>query len=801
MDLNEFFNLMYKDLISKCTNDDCPAEVFIKLSNLSASNAAYYLELGLKNPNLNPDTIRELFKYNGPNLRSALCANAKIPDDMLDEVLTIYTVNKLIYNMNLSKSANYKILKWCIDNKVPKSIERIIISGKIDIFKILDKTYDIGEFLGNIYDIDEGIKPNKIISKIKSFISSLNKSNLMKAYELVKDNEAFLIPFIESGNSYINISLLKEIYRDHGSDKVYEALAKPGHEMDRELFEELISLDNKNVIKELVFSPLLDTKSIVHLIKRYRTDEDMFSLLLNRLKNNIDHLNQYAFNDLLNLNEERIDLILANIRERNYGNSEDVYKELLKRGNEKVYSVLAKNNGINNVGFFKFIIAMRTKSLDTFSNCVISLEDYYTQLYILSKTKMYSKLLLTHHPLAKDVSKIVNSRKVMDSASKLQFMDKFNMNTPNNRFEFNAFKRMIEDSTDYKITHLSSNTSLIKKSDRISYVEDTVVIVPDFDNLETIIHNLDLNKEKNVVYGSYPLYIVNPIDSACLDSLYIINKLNKTNKRYSFLYKDVVYDLQEYTFNNRRFVKLKDMWIEVDSLKWKVNKRADILELMDEIPFLKDNKNIDEFLLHQFKSCVFEPYIISEEDMTYKKEEEAKKSSPKFKAKEIKKVKEDSEKANEEKYKEIVSLITELQKSLNELEGNRIISSMKLRHLLSSITVPDEDLIVKVDDHYEFRKEFIPILKYIDLSMVETKNLKLSGLDLRETNLRFNPQEIYNKDLSDSLLSDNNVVWASFKGVNLKGSNIEDEQESFDIELAIIDERTKLPKIKKAKSL
>ena len=92
--------------------------------------------------------------------------------------------------------------------------------------------------------------------------------------------------------------------------------------------------------------------------------------------------------------------------------------------------------------------------------------------------------------------------------------------------------------------------------------------------------------------------------------------------------------------------------------------------------------------------------------------------------------------------------------------------------------------------------EFIDLLKFIDLSMLTTKNLKLSSLDLSETNIHFDPQEIYKKDLSYSKIADHNVSWCSFKGVNLTGANIEDEKESYDYEEAIISVDTRLPRNK-----
>ena len=159
------------------------------------------------------------------------------------------------------------------------------------------------------------------------------------------------------------------------------------------------------------------------------------------------------------------------------------------------------------------------------------------------------------------------------------------------------------------------------------------------------------------------------------------------------------------------------------------------------------------------------------------------------------KEKAENNKEVEKRYKDVLNKLNDLKNAIVALEMEKGNASILLDRLLSSIIVPEELLIVKVGDHREFNPEFVSLLKYINLASVDCTNLKLSGLDLSETNIHFDPQTIYKKDLSYSKLADHNITWSSLKDVILVGTDIEDEKESYDIELAIIDDNTKLPRI------
>ena len=113
------------------------------------------------------------------------------------------------------------------------------------------------------------------------------------------------------------------------------------------------------------------------------------------------------------------------------------------------------------------------------------------------------------------------------------------------------------------------------------------------------------------------------------------------------------------------------------------------------------------------------------------------------------------------------------------------------------IAIPDTELFVNVDDHHEINPKYLPYLCFVDFSFANTKGLKVSGIDWSETNIHLNPQEVFDKDLSNAKFGDNAFVFTSLKGCNLSGSDISKESESYGFDQAITDEHTKLPPQKK----
>jgi hypothetical protein len=110
------------------------------------------------------------------------------------------------------------------------------------------------------------------------------------------------------------------------------------------------------------------------------------------------------------------------------------------------------------------------------------------------------------------------------------------------------------------------------------------------------------------------------------------------------------------------------------------------------------------------------------------------------------------------------------------------------------VLVDLEYLIEKIDDHIELKKEYIPYLRFIDLSFIDSKNLKVSGIDFRGTNIRIKPQEVYNKDLSYSKFDDQNLAFKDLSGCDLRGTDLSNELDCVGYENAITDDNTILPK-------
>lgn len=86
------------------------------------------------------------------------------------------------------------------------------------------------------------------------------------------------------------------------------------------------------------------------------------------------------------------------------------------------------------------------------------------------------------------------------------------------------------------------------------------------------------------------------------------------------------------------------------------------------------------------------------------------------------------------------------------------------------------NIFINVGDHIEINPMFINILKFIDLRVVSFTNVKMSNIDFRDTNIEFDPQIVYNKDLSGSNFEGLYIgPFMNFKGVNIKGCKFSED--------------------------
>ena len=116
------------------------------------------------------------------------------------------------------------------------------------------------------------------------------------------------------------------------------------------------------------------------------------------------------------------------------------------------------------------------------------------------------------------------------------------------------------------------------------------------------------------------------------------------------------------------------------------------------------------------------------------------------------------------------------------------------------IIVPEEQLIIEVNDHREINPSYLNVIRIIDFSNISCDNLKVSGtkdyiIDWSESNLVIDPEIIYNKDLSNTIISKNNIIAnTDFSNVILLGCDMSRVTVPLvGMSLVVLDERTKLP--------
>lgn len=101
------------------------------------------------------------------------------------------------------------------------------------------------------------------------------------------------------------------------------------------------------------------------------------------------------------------------------------------------------------------------------------------------------------------------------------------------------------------------------------------------------------------------------------------------------------------------------------------------------------------------------------------------------------------------------------------------------------ILVPLEQICIQVDDHLEINPIYANYLRYIDLSAMNVKNVKVSGLDFSNTNAHIEPQLVYQKDMSNGNYEGINFELKDFTGVNISNAQFTQEFFSYDFSNAI----------------
>lgn len=146
--------------------------------------------------------------------------------------------------------------------------------------------------------------------------------------------------------------------------------------------------------------------------------------------------------------------------------------------------------------------------------------------------------------------------------------------------------------------------------------------------------------------------------------------------------------------------------------------------------------------------------------------------------------------SKEQKVRDEISLELKRQESKHELEGKleqKFIEILEIQKELSDvygelrrITITSGYLFETVDGVKYFKKKWLPFLPYINLSKVNLKDVDISGIDFSYTNVKVDPQVVYNKDLRNCrFVSRSKEEWifdpnANFLGCLLDGAYIDD---------------------------
>lgn len=113
--------------------------------------------------------------------------------------------------------------------------------------------------------------------------------------------------------------------------------------------------------------------------------------------------------------------------------------------------------------------------------------------------------------------------------------------------------------------------------------------------------------------------------------------------------------------------------------------------------------------------------------------------------------------------------ILEIQKELSEIYGE-----------FRRITLTKGHLFEVIDGVKYIKKKWIPYLPYINLAKVDLRNVNISGIDFSYTNIKIDPQVVYDKDLRGCrFVSHSPAEWiftkdTNFNGCKLDGTYIDD---------------------------
>lgn len=146
-----------------------------------------------------------------------------------------------------------------------------------------------------------------------------------------------------------------------------------------------------------------------------------------------------------------------------------------------------------------------------------------------------------------------------------------------------------------------------------------------------------------------------------------------------------------------------------------------------------------------------------------------------------------------EKIEQLDSEITNLLSSAFTLMEQRKNFVSESYH---KVEINEDMFFIKVENHKEINPIFIPYLAFINLMYYDFTNVKVDGIDFSNSNVVFNPQLVYQKNMSNCVYPENNFLFADFRGVNLKNTTFIVDNFGFHLSItgAITDTETRFCK-------
>ena len=259
--------------------------------------------------------------------------------------------------------------------------------------------------------------------------------------------------------------------------------------------------------------------------------------------------------------------------------------------------------------------------------------------------------------------------------------------------------------------------------------------------------------------------------SMTFDDYFMIITSRRDEKEVYFMYGDKKIDISKY------YVKY------LDHRKIKLNPNIELLS-KDEFFALNEDDIREKYRETQREK----------EELARQKRE----SEREYEVKRAQKKNEDDQRKLENKKREAIKAVAKASLVLKEYENKT--------GKISRIDI--DDILIDHGGYKEIHPVYIGFgLKYLNLANMPIKDVKVSGIDFRDTNISFganDPQYVYNKDMSNSNFE--GIIFspaANFDGVNICGSRfsrnntgkiIDISEENF--KNAIYDENTTLDGIK-----